>query len=133
MENEPQLEPLKDGQIWLIYQDCALCGSRKEWGDKQLELANTHGLEIVKVGFTKPGASKIIRAIVEGEIKRASKNAMAVMPYFCDGKKFSQYLEDFVDIAKEDADRGIEKDQKEKVQKAQTAKKSRRQRTKKAS
>lgn len=79
-------------KILLIYQDCPLCGARKEWGDKQLQIADTHGLEIVKTPFYKTGSKDLIMKALENGIKK--------MPFFTDGEKFSYDLSDFVEKPK---------------------------------
>lgn len=78
-------------KIYLVYQDCPMCGARKKWGEEQTKIADTHGLEIVKAGFTSP----FVR-----ENKLCSKALSAgvhAMPFFTDGgEKFAESIEAFV-------------------------------------
>lgn len=73
-----------NGEVWLIYQDCAMCGSRENWGKAQTTLADTFGLKIVKVGFTDPRA--------EGHMWEAVKVGIQSYPFFWDGKKYAQNI-----------------------------------------
>ena len=73
----------------LVYQDCPMCGSRKNWGEKQTKIADDHGFEIVNTPFYKTG--------VDGLIKRATEFGIGRLPFFTDGQKFSYSLEDFVE------------------------------------
>lgn len=66
-----------------------MCGSRKEWGDKQLKFASTHDLEIVKMPFYSNEAGKYIKTALE--------KGIGTMPFFTDGKKYSLKLEDFIE------------------------------------
>lgn len=76
-------------KLFLVYQDCPMCGRRKEWGEKTTKVANDHGFEIVKLPFTKVGAKEII---FEGARRGMS------LPFFTDGKgKFSMNIDDFVE------------------------------------
>lgn len=79
-------------KIMLIYQDCPMCGSRSNWGKKQTEIADTHGLEIVKTPFYKTG--------VKGLISKAVESGMGRLPFFTDGERFSYSIEDFVEKPK---------------------------------
>lgn len=92
-------------QIMLIYQDCPMCGARKDWGEAQTKIANNYGLEIVNTPFYKTG--------VPGLIKRAVEHGMKQMPFFTDGKKFSYSLEDFVDKPKPRRKRNTKKKREE--------------------
>lgn len=77
-------------RIYLIYQDCPLCGARKEWGEAQTKIANTHGFEIVKMSFVSPKADEFIKtAVYEKHIGK--------LPFFTDGEKYSRDLADFVE------------------------------------
>ena len=77
-------------RIYLIYQDCPLCGARKEWGEEQLKIANTNGFEIVKMSFVSPLADEYIKTAVY-------KKHIGKLPFFTDGEKYSRDLADFVE------------------------------------
>lgn len=97
------MKPLKDNEIYLIYQDCAMCGARRGWGKSQTEIANKHGFKIIEVPFTSEGAGKIITKVcLTQEIKPKKAGSMATLPFFTDLKNFSKNLEDFVEKVEED-------------------------------
>lgn len=73
--------------IQLVYQDCPMCGRRREWGDKQLEVASREGVEIVKVPFAQVGA---------GELIWAACRAGVSLPFFTDGKHFANNLDELL-------------------------------------
>lgn len=73
-------------KIMLVYQDCPMCGARKEWGDKQLEVAKNCDIEVIPTPFYRTG--------VKGLIWKACKAGMT-LPFFTDGKTFSKYIRDF--------------------------------------
>lgn len=75
--------------IYLLYQDCPMCGQRKNWGERQLEIADTLGFDIVKVSFASANGRKLIgKAFNTGQLK--------ALPLFTDGEKFSKDLHDFI-------------------------------------
>lgn len=75
--------------IYLVYQDCPMCGQKKNWTKRQIEVANTQGFEIVKTSFaTEQGRKFIWQALKEHQLKG--------LPFFTDGKKFSKKIEDFI-------------------------------------
>lgn len=74
-------------KIKLVYQDCALCGARKEWGEKQLAKANTAGLEVELVSFASPEGSHLCKEAVLAGIGR--------LPFFTDGLTFRPTIDDF--------------------------------------
>ena len=76
-------------QIMLVYQDCPMCGARKNWGDAQTKIATDHGFDIIKTPYYATG--------VKGLIMRACEAGIGHLPFFTDGKKFSYNLEDFVE------------------------------------
>ena len=77
-------------KIYLIYQDCPLCGARKEWGEEQLKIADTNGFQIVKMSFVSPLADEYIKTAVY-------KKHIGKLPFFTDGEKYSRDLADFVE------------------------------------
>ena len=74
--------------IKLVYQDCPMCGSRKEWGERQIEKAGAAGLEIEKISFASPEGSHLCKeAILAG---------VGNLPFYTDGKVFRQSITDFI-------------------------------------
>ena len=96
------MKPLNDHEIYLVYQDCAMCGTRLDWGKKQTEVANAYGYKIIEVPFTAEGAGKIITKVcLTKEIKPKKPGSMATLPFFTDLKNFSKNLEDFIEKPEE--------------------------------
>lgn len=75
--------------IKLVYQDCPMCGSRKEWGERQIEKAGAAGLEIEKISFASPEGSHLCKEAVLAGVGR--------LPFFTDGKVFRSSIDDFAD------------------------------------
>lgn len=78
--------------IYLVYQDCPLCGARRGWGEEQAKIADDAKIPVVKIPFTH--ASEQINA--KGVIMRAAM-AGVKLPFFTDGEKFSQTIADFIE------------------------------------
>lgn len=93
-------------EVKFIYQDCAMCGARKGWGEQQHQIAHKHGLKIVKTPFFTPGAEGLMWKAVESGIKS--------YPFYTDGVKFSKNIEDFVEKPKKK--RNTRKKKEEKVE-----------------
>lgn len=77
--------------VYLVYQDCPMCGAREHWGIEQMDLAHKEGIEIVKCPFYSDRAKNnhfCSRAVALG-IKR--------MPFFTDGEKFGYNLADVLE------------------------------------
>lgn len=73
-------------EIICVYQDCAMCGDR---GKKLKQFVETNGLNVRKVSFaSEEGKELIYQAMTDHGIKK--------MPFFTDGKKFSENISDFV-------------------------------------
>lgn len=65
-------------EIILVYQDCPMCGSRKDWGEKQIAAAKAEDASIRKVSFvTEEGRKYCAEALAAGK---------ASMPFFTDGE-----------------------------------------------
>lgn len=65
-------------EIILVYQDCPMCGSREEWGEKQIAAAKANDTSIRKVSFvTEEGRKYCAEALKAGK---------ASMPFFTDGE-----------------------------------------------
>ena len=80
-------------KIKLVYQDCPMCGSRKEWGEKQIAKANTAGVEVEKISFASPEGSHLCKEALLAGITR--------LPFFTNGLIFSESIEDFVAVPEE--------------------------------
>lgn len=74
--------------IKLVYQDCPLCGSRKNWGEKQIEKANTAGLQVEKISFASPEGSHLCKEAVFAGVTR--------LPFFTNGLIFRETIDDFI-------------------------------------
>lgn len=74
--------------IKLVYQDCPMCGSRKNWGEKQLEKANTAGLEVEKISFASPEGSHLCKEALYAGVTR--------LPFFTNGLIFRETIDDFI-------------------------------------
>lgn len=76
-------------KIYLVYQDCPLCGARKDWGEKQVRSAVKNGFDFVKVSFATPlGRTLIQRAVFEHKIK--------ALPFFTDGERFAVSVDELL-------------------------------------
>lgn len=65
-------------EIILVYQDCPMCGSRQDWGEKQIAAAKAEDASIRKVSFvTEEGRKYCAEALKAGK---------ASMPFFTDGE-----------------------------------------------
>lgn len=77
--------------IKLVYQDCPMCGARKEWGEKQIAKANTAGLEVEKISFASPEGSHLCKEALFAGITR--------LPFFTNGLVFSESIDRFMEDA----------------------------------
>lgn len=77
--------------IKLVYQDCPLCGSRKNWGEKQIEKANTAGLQVEKISFASPEGSHLCKEALFAGVTR--------LPFFTNGLIFRETIDDFIQKA----------------------------------
>lgn len=75
--------------IYWVYQDCPLCGQRKNWAKQQLDTAGANGLEVMKVSFATIKGRELIGKAFE-------KKQLRALPFFTDGRKFSKNISDFV-------------------------------------
>lgn len=64
-------------RLVLVYQDCPMCGSRENWGEKQLATAKANNAEIEKMSFVSEEGRRYCREIIEA--------GKATMPFFTDG------------------------------------------------
>lgn len=75
-------------ELILIYQDCALCGSKKEWGEAQLALAASNGQPVRKMSFVAEEAKGLCQKAVEAGIQS--------LPFFTDGTHFAKSVEEIL-------------------------------------
>ena len=52
-------------EIIVVYQDCPLCGARKEWGEKTLKEALNARARVRKVSFATREGEKLIYELAE--------------------------------------------------------------------
>lgn len=79
--------------IKLVYQDCPMCGSREEWGKKQLETAQAAGIEFDAISFASPEGSHLCKEAVMAGITK--------LPFFTDGLVFRESIDDFAEAVRE--------------------------------
>lgn len=74
--------------IIAIYQDCFLCGARKEKGEKMLQELSEAGASFRKVSF----------ATIEGRehCMKAIENGVTKMPFFTDGEIYAADYHDLI-------------------------------------
>lgn len=76
-------------KIYLVYQDCALCGDRGRIRKLEIQEAFDKGYEVIKMPFTNPIASELIhKAVFEHKIGK--------MPFYTDGEKFGYNIDDVI-------------------------------------
>lgn len=87
--------------IKLVYQDCPLCGARKEWGEEQLAKAKSAGITVEKISFASPEGSHLCKeAVLAGVTK---------LPFFTNGLVFRPTIDDFITVKKPAKKRTIKK------------------------
>lgn len=86
--------------IKLIFADCFECGMRKTWAENQKAIAEANKLDIIKIPFYADEASELIRLALKQQVR---------LPFFTDGEKCSQNIEDFLE-----KQQGIEPEQPKK-------------------
>ena len=77
-------------EILLIYQDCALCGDKKEWGERQMAVGDAAGQPVRKVSFVAEEA--------HGLPAKAVKAGITSMPLFTDGKYFAKSVVELLEL-----------------------------------
>lgn len=72
-------------EIIIVYQDCFMCGARKNWGEHTISEAYKAGVPVRKVSF----------ASVEGQshCMNAIKNGIVTFPFVTDGKTYATSVE----------------------------------------
>lgn len=88
--------------VYVVYQDCALCGQK---GEKIKKFASEKEIELVKLGFTTEKAKKYIKEAV-------FKHGIGSMPFFTDGTKYSYRLSDLTDKTPEKVEKKATKAKK---------------------
>lgn len=81
--------------IKLVFADCFECGMRKTWAENQKAIAEANKLDIVKIPFYVDEASELIRLALKQQVR---------LPFFTDGVKCSQNVEDFIKKEEETAE-----------------------------
>lgn len=76
----------KNKEIVCVYQDCPMCGDK---GKKLKKLIFDKKLNVRKVSFASDEGKKLCHDAV-------FDNGIGTMPFFTDGDKFSDNLEDFI-------------------------------------
>ena len=74
--------------LTIVYQDCPLCGARKNWGERTIAKATAAGQEIRKLSFASPEGSHLCKEAIWAGVTR--------LPFITDGVKFSQNIDDFL-------------------------------------
>ena len=98
-------------EIIIVYQDCPLCGARKEWGEATLKEALNAKARVRKVSFvTREGEKLIYEAILKGYTK---------LPFVTDGKTFAYDVKTLLEAQSEakKAEKQAEKEAKRKTTK----------------
>lgn len=100
-------------EIIVVYQDCPLCGARKEWGEKTLKEALNARARVRKVSFaTREGEKLIYEAILKGYTR---------LPFVTDGEHFAYNVKTLLE-AQSEAKKAKKQSEKEAKQKAKEAK-----------
>lgn len=95
--------------IKLVFADCFECGMRKTWAENQKAVAEANKLDIVKIPFYVDEASELIRKALQQQVR---------LPFFTDGEKCSQNIEDFIN--KEEEQPKTTKRSRKKAEKVET-------------
>lgn len=93
--------------IKLVFADCFECGMRKTWAENQKAVAEANKLDIVKIPFYVDEASELIRLALKQQVR---------LPFFTDGEKCSQNIEDFIE--KEEKSEEVEEEQPKKTKRS---------------
>lgn len=78
--------------IALVYQDCPLCGAKKDWGEKQIAKANAAGIEVRQVSFASPEGQHLCKEAVLAGVEK--------LPFFTNGLVFRATIDDFIEAPK---------------------------------
>lgn len=80
-------------EIIVVYQDCFMCGSKKEWGEKTIASIVKSGANFRKVSF----------ASVEGQAHcaKAIENGITTFPFVTDGKTYAKDVETLIQAESE--------------------------------
>ena len=95
-------------KIFLVYQDCALCGDRGRVRKIEIQDAFDKGYEVVKMPFTNPMAGELIhKALFEHKIEK--------MPFYTDGVRFTSTI---AEIIAKPVEKSVEVEKPKKTKKA---------------
>ena len=77
-----------NNEIVIVYQDCYLCGARREWGEKTINAITKAGVPYRKLSF----------ASVEGQAhcEKAVLNGVTALPFVTDGKIYARDVEELL-------------------------------------
>lgn len=88
--------------IYLVYQDCALCGDRGRVRKIKIEKVVAKGYKVEKLPFTNIKAKEYIHEAV-------MNHHIGSMPFYTDGEKFSYNIEDIIARPKRKRAKKVEK------------------------
>lgn len=75
-------------EMLIVYQDCALCGANKNWGEKTIAHLTNAGMSWRKVSFaSQEGAFHCAKAIEKGIVS---------FPFVTDGENYAKNVEDLL-------------------------------------
>ena len=95
-------------KVYLVYQDCPLCGDKGEVRKVEIADVAKHGIEVEKVSFASPLGQKFCADVI---LEHKAKGVG--LPFYTDGEKFTMNVMDFIETPIKEY----------KVQKAQTQRK----------
>lgn len=96
-------------KVYLVYQDCALCGDRGKVRKVEIEKASKKGVKVLKLSFASELAKDLIhQAVMEHKI--------GSMPFYTDGEKFGYHLADVIGTSKKKGKKRVTKKIKEQVE-----------------
>ena len=100
-------------EIIVVYQDCPMCGARKEWGEKTLKEALKAKARVRKVSiFSREGEKLNWEAILKGCTR---------LPFVTDGEHFAYDVKTLLE-AQSEAKKAKKQAEKEAKQKAKATK-----------
>ena len=77
-------------EILIVYQDCFICGSNKNWGESTIKHLTDKGIPFRKVSFASmEGQAHALKAIESG---------IESYPFVTDGEKYTKNIEELTDI-----------------------------------
>ena len=76
-----------DKEIICVYQDCVMCGDK---GKELIKYIETNGLQVRKVSFASDEGKELVHEAV-------FNHKISKMPFFTDGKKYTEKISEFVE------------------------------------